>query len=86
MTHDASQSPFEEDVLMREPEPQSPPIIHIEDSDDDYAPANAHLSQPADDTTEVEQPVGEPQHEDPIEESLDESAAKQMVCNLLTQT
>ena len=76
MAHDASQSPLEEDVLMREPEsqskPPSPPIIHIEDSDDDSALANAHLSQLADHTTEVEQPVEEPQIEEPIEESLDE--------------
>ena len=52
MAHDASQSPLEEDVLIREPEsqskPPSPPIIQIEDSDDDSALANAHLSKPAD--------------------------------------
>ena len=58
MTHNASQSPLQDDVLMREPEsqskPPSPPIIHIEDSDDHSQTTNAHLSKTEDHTKEVE--------------------------------
>ena len=50
MAHDASpQIPLADDVQMGEPEhqsmPHSPPIIHIDDSDDDSAPAMAEASK-----------------------------------------
>ena len=72
------------DVQMGEPEhqpmPHSPPIIHIDDSDDDTAPAMAEAPEkPIDEPVtkdQVDEPVVEEQVEEPtVEEHMEEPAA-----------
>ena len=89
VAHDASQrAQLEDDVQMGEPEhqpmPHSPPIIHIDDSDDDTALAMAEAPEkPIDEPVTKEQakePVAEDQVEEPVvEEQVEEPAVKEQV-------
>ena len=84
VAHDASQqTPLADDVHMDESErqsmPHSPPVIHIDDSDDDSAPAMAEASEEPMQEQMAEEQVEEPVVEEPMKEQVAEKQVKEPV-------